>query len=246
MRNIEKQKSMTIKSQREKFKFNTNYGKIYSATNNLNGKIYIGKVEMPKTIRDRWEEHLRDGKKLKRKRNKDSDKKIYSTHLNNAIAKYCSTVWIVKQIGIAINENELNEKERFWIKKYDSMNPNIGYNMTEGGESGKKRPEVRNRISKSVRELWQNEKYKEKQKAGRKEMWKNKDYRESMIKNKVEKWQDPEFSKNQSKKISKAIEKKWQDPEYQKIQSEKISITIKKLWQNPNFKTFMRNSLKEK
>lgn len=35
---------------------------------------------------------------------------------------------------------ELNEKEKYWIKKYNSTNKNIGYNISNGGEyDGKRR-----------------------------------------------------------------------------------------------------------
>lgn len=35
---------------------------------------------------------------------------------------------------------KLNEKEKYWIKKYNSTNKNIGYNISNGGEyDGKRR-----------------------------------------------------------------------------------------------------------
>lgn len=220
-------------------------GTIYLLTNIINGKVYIGKVSRPKIFRDRLVEHLREGKKLKKLRVSNPDKKIYGTHLHNAIAKYREEVWNVRKIDIAYNKTELNQKERYWIKKYDSMNPNKGYNMTEGGESGRRRPEVVKRISKSVQELWQNKEYQEKQKNARIEMWLNNEYREHIINKCIKKWQDPIYHKNQSEKIRIGMINKWQEPEYLKIQSEKISNSMRKLWKNSKFQNKMQDYRKK-
>ena len=34
-----------------------------------------------------------------------------------------------------LTSDEANEKEQYYIKKYDSQNPDLGYNLTEGGSS---------------------------------------------------------------------------------------------------------------
>ncbi len=39
-------------------------GWIYLATNIENDKIYIGKVKFPRSIKERWKEHLKEGRKL--------------------------------------------------------------------------------------------------------------------------------------------------------------------------------------
>lgn len=140
------------------------FGFIYLLVNVLNGKIYVGKTEIPRTIEDRWKEHLKEGKKLKRLRERYPEEKINGTHLNNALVKYGESVWNLKLIDIAYNKNDLNEKERYWIKKNDSINPKVGYNMREGGEGGKLRPEIIERIRKSCSkkstELWLDQEYR--------------------------------------------------------------------------------------
>ena len=87
-----------------------------------NNKIYIG---LSNDIRRRMIEHF--GRDLK----SHPDLKI-----SRAIKKYP-----VKDIEIIefINENDrekMQERERYWIKYYNSYNDEIGYNMTLGGDGG--------------------------------------------------------------------------------------------------------------
>lgn len=102
----------------------TKFGYIYKITNIVNGKIYIGKTE--ETVEIRFAGHLsavRVGKK--------------QTRLYSAIKSYGIEKFIVEEIDSADSRSELNEKEIYWISKYDSSNPDIGYNMTSGGTGGK-------------------------------------------------------------------------------------------------------------
>ncbi len=223
---------------------NTKFGLIYLATNTLNGKLYVGKVELPKTIKQRWKEHLAEGRKLRKARNANPDKRFYARHLYNAIAKYGSRVWIVKEIDITYNSNELNQKEIFWIKEYDSFNPKKGYNMTEGGESGRMRPEVRKRISKSVKELWQQDEYRDNQNIAREKMFQSEEYREKLSKAQTIKWEDEDYKDNQSMKISQGMSKRWQDPEYQESQKECIQESLERRWQDPKYQELMQASSK--
>ena len=92
---------------------------IYCITNKINGKPYIGQ-----TIRT-LEERIADHKHCKK------------TLIGKAIQKYG---WSDKTFKVEILEvcetlEQLNEREKFWIAKYNSIVPN-GYNMTEGGSIG--------------------------------------------------------------------------------------------------------------
>jgi len=206
-------------------------GYIYRANNIHNGKNYLGKTG--KTIEERWSEHLEDGRALKRVREANPDKKIYGTHLDNALAKYGPDAFIVTQEDVAFSEAELNKKERHYVKEYDSMNPDKGYNMTEGGEGGRMRPEVIEKlrqigkekandpewvkkVSKGVSDKYQNDpEYYEKQAKERRERGKDADWVEKMTKINQEKGKDPKFRE----KMRKVGSEKWEnDLEYQKKQ----------------------------
>ena len=209
------------------------YGYIYKATNTINGKVYIGKTE--KTIEKRWNGHLKEARALERLREAFPNEKISGSHLNNAIIKYGGGVFSLNQEDIADNIEELNEKEKYYIKEYDSMNPDKGYNMTEGGEGGRFRPEVieklrkigleqakdpewHEKVSKGVSAKYQNDpEYLEKQTQERRERAKNPEWIEKMTKINQEKGKDPKFRET----VSKAITDKYQkDPEYKEKQTQ--------------------------
>ena len=87
---------------------------IYKITNNINNKIYIGQTT--RTLEERIAEH-------KRKRN---------PLISKAIKKYGIENFSIEIIDKASTINKLNEKEFYYIKKYNSIAPN-GYNQCEGG-----------------------------------------------------------------------------------------------------------------
>lgn len=89
---------------------------IYKITNKLNGKCYIGQSV---DIYNRWHEH------------KYADCKDSVIH--RAIKKYGKDNFSF-EILEKIPREELNEREIYWIKYYDSYNN--GYNLTLGGDTG--------------------------------------------------------------------------------------------------------------
>lgn len=97
-------------------------GYIYLITNFTNGKRYVGQTVNP--IHHRWKEHI-EGAYGGNKSN---------SLLHRAIIKYGAS-----NFGINVLEEcadtELNEKEKNYIKKYNTYyTHNNGYNMTWGGE----------------------------------------------------------------------------------------------------------------
>lgn len=100
---------------------------IYIIRNNINNKVYIGQST---DIKRRWQEHLRSAQPDKYAIKSIRDSK---TPIHLAMQKYG-----IKNFQISILENcckeELNEKERFWIEKFQSTNKNIGYNILKGGQ----------------------------------------------------------------------------------------------------------------
>ena len=91
---------------------------IYKITNKINDKIYIG---LSVDIEDRWYEHRRDLNAQKHK----------NRHLQRAWNKYGEDNFIF-EIIIECSEEELRDKEKFYINYYDSYHN--GYNMTLGGD----------------------------------------------------------------------------------------------------------------
>lgn len=119
---------------------------IYKATNINNDKIYIGQTTQ--TLEQRANQHLRETKSIK----KDN------TYFHNAIEKYGFNKFHFETIDTAHNQEELDQKERFWISYYHSNNSRYGYNLDSGGRSGcTKSQQTKEKIGKTTIEKWKNE-----------------------------------------------------------------------------------------
>lgn len=90
---------------------------IYKITNLINNKVYIGQSI---NIASRWRRHR-------------TDANIKDTPLYQDIRKYGLNNFSFEVIEECTKE-QLDERERFWIDKYDSYNN--GYNLTSGGQKG--------------------------------------------------------------------------------------------------------------
>lgn len=94
-------------------------GQIYIIKNSINDKVYIGQ-----TIQDykrRWHGHKHESKSI--------DRPLY-----RAMRKYGYDNFWVELIEDNIPYEELDEKEIYYIKLYDCMNPK-GYNISPGGQN---------------------------------------------------------------------------------------------------------------
>lgn len=104
-------------------------GFIYKITNNKNGKVYIGQSIFK--IEKRFKEHLADSKRPQK-----SQRPFYY-----ALNKYGKENFSLELIE-EVDNNKLNEREKYWIKYYHSYvgfeNCN-GYNATLGGDSALKK-----------------------------------------------------------------------------------------------------------
>jgi group I intron endonuclease len=116
---------------------------IYKATNKINGKIYIGQTI--KSLHDRSLEHK-------------SDAKRNNYCFPNAIAKYGFENFSWETIESCSSQEQLDEKEVFWIKELKSQDKNIGYNIASGGNPGKEIGQ------KSLSNLWKTTEFREKMK----------------------------------------------------------------------------------
>lgn len=98
-------------------------GSIYLATNNANGKQYVGQTI--RTVKERWYEHC-----------------YYAMHgitnnsaVDRAIAKYGADSFTVETIAEGVPVEELCALETEKIIEYDTLSPN-GYNLVASQERG--------------------------------------------------------------------------------------------------------------
>lgn len=109
------------------------YGIIYKITNLVNGKVYIGQTIQEGGFDTRY---YRSGEGIERvylfHKYKKDNKKTYNKHLLGSIQKYgFKNFEVDKVFDIAFSQEELDVKEKCWIKYYDSYRN--GYNKTIGG-----------------------------------------------------------------------------------------------------------------
>lgn len=98
-------------------------GIIYKITNKINNKVYIGQTIQ--NLKDRWYQHCGF---------KSSNEAELRMVIKRAIHKYGKENFDL-EILERVDDDKLNEREIFWIDKYDSYNN--GYNSTRGGQSGR-------------------------------------------------------------------------------------------------------------
>lgn len=90
---------------------------VYMTENTINNKRYIGKRICKCDIEN--DKYLGSGKILKQ-----------------AIKKYGKENFIKTTLEICETEDELNNKEKYWIKYFDACNNDLFYNIAEGGTGG--------------------------------------------------------------------------------------------------------------
>ena len=101
-------------------------GFIYKITNNINGKIYIGKTQLYPPD-ERWKEHIHDYKK----------ERCNKRPLYDAMNKYGVENFDFQVIEEIKDDNILCEREKYYInlfRTYVGFNDCNGYNATLGGD----------------------------------------------------------------------------------------------------------------
>lgn len=92
-----------------------NYNYVYKIVNLTNGKIYVG-------------QHCTDNL---------NDKYMGSGKLIKEEIKRCGVSNFIKEILVFVdNVQDLNKMEKYYIKKYNSTDKEIGYNLNAGGAGG--------------------------------------------------------------------------------------------------------------
>lgn len=101
---------------------------IYIITNSFNNKVYIGQTWQ--SLERRFYEHVNQNKCIK---------------LHNAIIKYGKEVFSIRPLIICHSQLIADYWESYFINKHDSINN--GYNIREGGSTGKHSRSTKEKLS---------------------------------------------------------------------------------------------------
>jgi group I intron endonuclease len=96
-------------------------GCIYKIECTVNKKIYIGQTKC-NTPAKRFKQHI------------DTSKKMQGYALHNAIRTHGEENFTIEMLYQSDNQDELNEKEKYYIEFYKSKTTENGYNITGGGK----------------------------------------------------------------------------------------------------------------
>lgn len=92
-----------------------------------NGKIYIGQTKQD--IQSRFIDHKKCAEQF------SPEKLGHRSHLYSAMNLYGADSFSVSLVEQCEDEN-LDEEEKYWIKKLNSQHPEVGYNISPGGTGG--------------------------------------------------------------------------------------------------------------
>lgn len=139
---------------------------IYCIENKINHKKYIGQSI---NIYDRWNKH-----KSELNHNKhDND------YLQKSWNKYGNENFLFFVLEECLKD-DLNMKEIYYINKYNTLNQEYGYNLKEGGSSGKISEYSNEKKKQSLKKAYENKKLREERKKYALYQWSNPE-----IKNKI-------------------------------------------------------------
>lgn len=150
---------------------NSDNYKLYMHTS-PNGKRYIGITKQK--LNRRW--HAGHGYRG-------------NEHFFRAIMKHGWDNFSHEVLGENLTKEAACELERFYIKKYETRNPNKGYNIAIGGECGSKgykpTPEAREKLRRANLGKHHRRETCEKLRQIERERWLNQDYRDNQIKKRL-------------------------------------------------------------
>jgi group I intron endonuclease len=105
----------------------TDYGRIYIIRNTINTKVYVGQTTV--SIKLRFQNHL------------SAARHGLDYVIGKAIRKYGEEHFYVELLEECL-VTELNDREKYWIKFFNSTNYKCGYNMSIGGNATYVKKEV--------------------------------------------------------------------------------------------------------
>lgn len=108
---------------------------IYKLQNKINNKIYIGQTTQ--TLKERLRRHVMPSNRR-------------TMAISRAIAKHGLENFNIEVVCECLSMKDLNEKESFYIEKYNSMSPN-GYNLNGGGKNRRMSEETKKKISEAMK-----------------------------------------------------------------------------------------------
>lgn len=120
---------------------------IYGIKNKINNHIYIGKTEM--NFGDRRDSHY----------SLLENNKHWNKYLQNAWNKYGKDNFEFIIIHKLVDDEDINELERYYIKYYRDLN--LSYNIADGGQGGGNlgkhlSEETKRKISEEHKQAWNN------------------------------------------------------------------------------------------
>ena len=102
------------------------------------GKVYIGKTGA-NPWKERWRSHKNQARRGK------------ETYLYNAIRIHSAEDFDIVKIDETFSNEAANELEKYYIKTFQSYKRNKGYNLTFGGDGVPMTPEIKQKMSESLR-----------------------------------------------------------------------------------------------
>lgn len=113
---------------------------IYKIINTINQKVYIGQTNNPSL---RWSQHKSNAKY-------DRGNQV----ITRALTKYGSNVFTFEVIAMCLTQLDTDTVEEQLIQQYDSRNANKGYNISAGGNTTPRTPEMLAKLSDSLRKYY--------------------------------------------------------------------------------------------
>ena len=124
------------------------YGSIYLITNIVTGKQYVGQTTKREPFK-RWAAHLKNSRTTRK------------GPLYASIRKHGEASFLFEVIETAPNKKVLDEREAFFIIKFNTISPN-GYNLTNGGSNGKHVKETKEKLRALSKAAWEDPEFRDK------------------------------------------------------------------------------------
>ena len=99
---------------------------VYAITNRVNGQVYVGQHDGD------LQRYLTLNGHRARSITRCNDKPL----LYRAIRKHGVDSFVIHPLVQPVDKSQANQLERFFIRMLDVRNPEIGYNLAEGGDGG--------------------------------------------------------------------------------------------------------------